>query len=105
VALSFGMFMVHVQHVRPYKGVYMAPKKDHNRLAAELMGSTYLSVPWWFSWATMGIEYHHIHHANARVPCYRLKVCGQPCSWFFTVSVHTYAVLSVWGPSLRKLLH
>jgi omega-6 fatty acid desaturase (delta-12 desaturase) len=71
------MFLFHIQHVWPHRGVYRAPKELHNRAAAGLLGSSYLSVPWWFSWATMGIEYHHIHHCNARVPGYRLQVCGQ----------------------------
>lgn len=28
-------------------------------------------------WATGAIEYHHIHHLNAKVPLYRLRECHE----------------------------
>ena len=27
------------------------------------------------AWITFGIEYHHIHHLNSRVPSYNLQKC------------------------------
>jgi len=71
-AMSYAMFLYSVEHI--FEGAYRVPKAEYNRTAACLLGSSYLSVPWWWRWATLGIEYHHLHHLNARVPCYRLKV-------------------------------
>lgn len=71
-AMSYAMFLYVVQHA--FEGVYRVPRAQYNRAAAALLGSSYLSVPRWWAWATLGVEYHHIHHLNARVPCYRLKV-------------------------------
>lgn len=42
---------------------------------SELMGSSMIQVPNYLKWATLGIEYHHIHHLNPQVPCYNLKDC------------------------------
>lgn len=71
-ALSYAMFLYHIEHT--FEGVYRVPKTEFNRTAAGLLGSSYLPMPWWWQWATVGVEYHHIHHANARVPCYRMQV-------------------------------
>jgi omega-6 fatty acid desaturase (delta-12 desaturase) len=72
IALSYAMFLYSVEHT--YEGVYRVPQAEFNRTAAGLLGSSYLSVPWWWRWATAGVEYHHFHHLNARVPCYRMRV-------------------------------
>ena len=37
-----------------------------------LKGASYIKVPWFFRFFTFGIEYHHIHHLNARIPGYYL---------------------------------
>lgn len=54
--------------------MFRVPKAEFNRTAAGLLGSSYLSMPWWWHWATIGVEYHHFHHQNARLPCYRMRV-------------------------------
>ena len=40
-----------------------------------LKGASYIKVPWFFRFFTFGIEYHHIHHLNARIPGYYLQEC------------------------------
>ena len=71
-ALSYAMFLFCVEHT--FEGVYRVPRAEYDRTAAGLLGSSYLPMPWWWSFFTLGVEYHHIHHHNAKVPCYRLKV-------------------------------
>lgn len=71
-ALSYAMFLYCVEHT--FEGVYRVPKAEFSRTAAGLLGSSYLPMPWWWQWAACGVEYHHFHHLNARVPCYRMKV-------------------------------
>jgi omega-6 fatty acid desaturase (delta-12 desaturase) len=73
LAVSWAMFLFCVQHT--YEEVYRVPKAEYNRTAAGLCGASYLPIPWWWRWATVGVEYHHLHHLNARVPCYKLQVC------------------------------
>jgi fatty acid desaturase len=78
IALSYAMFLYCVEHT--YEGVYRVPKAEYNRTAAGLLGSSVLSIPWWWRWAAAGVEYHHFHHLNARLPCYRMRVSlALPC--------------------------
>lgn len=72
IATGCAMFLYSVEHA--YEGVYLVPRSHHNRTVAAVAGSSCLSMAWWFKWATFGVEYHHIHHLNARVPGYRLQV-------------------------------
>jgi omega-6 fatty acid desaturase (delta-12 desaturase) len=71
VASSFGVFLFHLQHTFP-ECVRMVGK-DH--FENGYSGSSFLQVPWWMKPFTGSIEYHHIHHLNARVPFYRLRAC------------------------------
>jgi acyl-lipid omega-6 desaturase (Delta-12 desaturase) len=52
----------------------------HDKHEAGLLGSTYLLVPWYLKWSTLGIEYHHIHHLTTRIPCYKLQECHEEAS-------------------------
>ena len=41
---------------------------------------------------TLGIEYHHIHHASTRVPCYKIQQCHEEAEdglWDGVVHVDT----------------
>eukprot|EP00929_Paragymnodinium_shiwhaense_P099339 TRINITY_DN6095_c0_g1_i1.p2 TRINITY_DN6095_c0_g1~~TRINITY_DN6095_c0_g1_i1.p2 ORF type:complete len:375 (+),score=59.73 TRINITY_DN6095_c0_g1_i1:110-1234(+) len=55
--------------------------KDHHHgyewAEAVQEGCSYLVVPFWAQWITLGIEFHHIHHFSIKVPCYRLKECHE----------------------------
>ena len=44
---------------------------------AQLHASSMIVVPSLLKWATFGIEYHHIHHLNTRVPSYNLQKCHE----------------------------
>ena len=76
--LVIGAAIFGLQHdaiAPPLRG-YRAPAAAHSRDAAALRGSTYIVVPRWLSQRVLlGIEHHHIHHLDARVPCYRLSEC------------------------------
>jgi fatty acid desaturase len=73
-AMAYAMFLFHIQH--EFEGTYRGPRGDLVRTAAIARGSSYLYMPWWWRWASLGVEHHAIHHMNARVPCYRLQVRG-----------------------------
>lgn len=77
-----GFCLFHIQH-GTNRG-YRAPTVTHDATEAALKGATYFQVPTFLKWATLGIEYHHIHHLNARVPCYALQRCHEaadPALW------------------------
>lgn len=88
VGACVGMMLFHLQH-GVNKG-YRVPASEHDRKLASIAGSTFLQVPFWLKWATLGIEYHHIHHLNPKVPCYRLASChdsAPPGTWDDVVQV------------------
>jgi omega-6 fatty acid desaturase (delta-12 desaturase) len=70
-----GVFLFHLQHT--FEGVQRKRGSQWSYFENGMSGSTFLQVPWWLKWATVGIEYHHIHHLNARVPGYRLRECHE----------------------------
>jgi len=109
-ALSYAMFLYCVEHT--FEGVYRVPKAEFSRTAAGLLGSSYLPMPCWWQWAACGVEYHHFHHLNARVPCYRMKECEEsaPPGLWDAVGIRKLTardgframVLSLWDPEQRR---
>lgn len=76
-----GLALFHVQHVyNPPDGTpaYVVTEGWTVRDAG-LLGSSHLLVREHLgragAYVTLGIEYHHIHHFNTRVPCYLLDRC------------------------------
>ena len=77
---SFGVFLFHLQHTYPE----CIRKKGKDYFENGFYGSSFLQLPEWLKLFTAGIEYHHIHHLNARVPSYRLRAChdeAPPSMW------------------------
>jgi len=68
-----GLALFHLQHQcnTPYRTTHAA----HSFIDAGMHGSTLLEVGFPLSVMTLGIEFHHIHHASTRVPCYHLSAC------------------------------
>jgi hypothetical protein len=105
VALVVGASIFALQHdaVAPPLLGYRAPAASHSRDAAALRGSTYIPVPKWLSKRVLlGIEHHHIHHLDSRVPCYRLMECheGAPSGMWEAAGV---PVLRGWNDIKRGL--
>ena len=68
-----GLQLFHLQH--QCNSPYRVDHLKHSMWDAGMVGSTHLLVPWPLTLMTLGIEYHHIHHASTRVPCYNLAKC------------------------------
>lgn len=70
-----GVFLFHLQHQcnQPYR----VPTDRRTRVDAGLWGSTYVLIPWALRWMTLGIEFHHIHHACTLVPGYKMSKCHE----------------------------
>jgi omega-6 fatty acid desaturase (delta-12 desaturase) len=73
IAMQVGVMIFHLQHT--FDNTYRSNSNEWNFFKAGMNGSSYLNVPFIFKNITLGIEYHHIHHLNARVPCYNLQQC------------------------------
>jgi acyl-lipid omega-6 desaturase (Delta-12 desaturase) len=73
IASSIGFYLFSIQHTFPK--VYRRRQKAWDYFTNGILGSSFLQVPWILRWVTFGIEYHHIHHINARVPAYHIADC------------------------------
>ena len=64
------LFTFHNQHT--YNPSYVITNGKWTQRDSGLLGSSYLLYPNWLKYFTMGIDYHHIHHMNAKIPGYNL---------------------------------
>ena len=71
MAALIGLFFFHIQHT--FEDVKRRENITH--LEQGLLGASFLQVPNFLKYFTFGIEYHHIHHLNAKVPGYLLRQC------------------------------
>ena len=71
IAPGIGMALFHSQHV--YNPPYMVSIEKYTQKDSGLKGSSFIHVPWALTYFTGGIEYHHIHHMNSKIPGYNLK--------------------------------
>ena len=67
---TIGALLFHNQHT--YNPSYVVNDKQWNQPDSGLKGSSFIQIPWFFKYFTGGIEYHHIHHMNAKIPGYNL---------------------------------
>lgn len=74
LAGSLGVAAFHLQHHcnGPYR---MEDAAARSSLDAAMLGSTRIPLAFPLSVFSFGIEYHHIHHFDVRVPGYRLPRC------------------------------
>jgi len=68
-----GLALFHLQH--QVNTPYRVSKERRSGVDAGLYGSTLLAIRWPFTLMTLGIEFHHIHHASVKVPGYHLAAC------------------------------
>jgi len=86
LSAGIGFLLFHFQHT--VNDPYIVDKQKHSIKEAAISGSTYLLVPWWLKGMTFGIEYHHIHHFNTKVPCYKLQECHEANEKLWTNCLH-----------------
>lgn len=68
-----GTYLFHMQHT--FMPTTRISGKDY--FENGLYSSSIVEIPWFLKWFTCGIEYHHIHHLNAKVPSYRTRACHE----------------------------
>ena len=75
IMCNTGYLLFHAQHT--FHGAYKRRDLAFDEYQAAMLGSSFLQIPNLLKFFTLGIEYHHIHHLNTRVPCYRLQECHE----------------------------
>ena len=67
--IGFSLFF----HQHTYNQPYVVGNKEWTQRNSGLLDASFMLFPNWFKYFTMGIEYHHIHHMNAKIPGYNLR--------------------------------
>jgi omega-6 fatty acid desaturase (delta-12 desaturase) len=67
--IAFTFF--HNQHT--FNPSYVKNSEEWKQKDSGLEGSSFIQVPWFLKYFFMGIEYHHIHHMNSKLPGYNLQ--------------------------------
>jgi 1-acyl-sn-glycerol-3-phosphate acyltransferase len=63
--------LFHNQHT--FNPPYIVNNKNWNMKNSGLLGSSFIQIPYLLKYFSGGIEYHHIHHINAKIPGYNLQ--------------------------------
>jgi omega-6 fatty acid desaturase (delta-12 desaturase) len=71
LAASISFMTFHNQH--SYNPSYVVENNKWTQRDSGLVGSSFIQIPSLLKYFYMGIEYHHIHHINAKIPGYNLQ--------------------------------
>jgi omega-6 fatty acid desaturase (delta-12 desaturase) len=71
VSYSISFIVFHNQHT--YNAPYVVGNEKWTIEDSGLKGSSFIQVPWVLKYFYEGIEYHHIHHMNSKIPGYNLE--------------------------------
>ncbi len=66
-----GFTVVHNEHT--YNPSYVVNNESWNMRNSGILGSSLILVPRYLKYFTGGLEYHHIHHMNSKIPGYNLQ--------------------------------
>jgi omega-6 fatty acid desaturase (delta-12 desaturase) len=68
---SISFIMFHNQHT--YNPSFVVTNKEWTQRNSGLLCSSFIQIPNCLKYFYMGIEYHHIHHMNSKIPGYNLQ--------------------------------
>lgn len=110
IAHGLGSYLFYVQHNFP--GTTFESKEGWTYIGAAFNSTSYLKMSRVMHWFTANIGYHHIHHANSKIPFYRLPEAFKAMPEFQnpkTVTMHpkdiyNSLILKVWDPDLGRML-
>lgn len=71
VGFTITVMLVHNEHT--YNPAYVVGNQEWTYKDSGLRGSSLILIPRAFKYFFHGIEYHHIHHMNAKIPGYNLQ--------------------------------
>ena len=110
LAHGLGSYLFYVQHNFP--GTTFEDKDGWTYIGAAFNSTSYLKMSRVMHWFTANIGYHHIHHANSKIPFYRLPEVYKEMPEFQnpkTVTmqprdIYNSLILKVWDPELGRML-
>lgn len=71
IGITCIFLLFHNQHT--FNPPYMVSNREWSYKDSGLVGSSFIQIPYFLKYFTMGIEYHHIHHMNVKIPGYNLQ--------------------------------
>jgi omega-6 fatty acid desaturase (delta-12 desaturase) len=71
ISFVLGFILFHNQHT--FNPPYIVNNESWNMKNSGLLGSSFIQIPIFLKYFSGGIEYHHIHHINAKIPGYNLQ--------------------------------
>ena len=71
ISSSIAFMSFHNQH--SYNPAYISNNDNWTQRDSGLRGSAFTQIPYYLKYFYMGIEYHHIHHMNSKIPGYNLQ--------------------------------
>lgn len=71
ISFSISFMIFHNQH--SYNPAYVVKNDKWSQRNSGLLGSSFIQIPHFLKYFYMGIEYHHIHHMNSKIPGYNLE--------------------------------
>ena len=108
VSAATGVWLFYVQH--QFEGAHWDHDGKWDFTEAAIQGSSFYKLPKVFQWFTANIGYHHVHHANPRIPNYFLSKCHALTPDFKKVkpltlieSIKTMR-LKLWDETQRRLI-
>jgi len=93
-AAIMGLTIFHLQHGANENIRFTADKFNKDECA--ILSSTHILIPWPIAIFTIGIEFHHIHHYNSRVPCYLIRKCHIDGEHFWKGLVTSVTFSNIW---------
>jgi omega-6 fatty acid desaturase (delta-12 desaturase) len=71
IASTIGVLLFHNQHT--FHPAYVVSQSEWTVHDNGIKGSSFIQIPYLLKYYTGGIEYHHIHHINSKIPGYHLE--------------------------------
>ena len=71
ISSIFGFILFQNQHT--FNPPYVVDNATWNFKDSGLLGSSFIQIPEYLKYFVGGIEYHHIHHINSKIPGYNLR--------------------------------
>ena len=71
IASTIGVILFHNQHT--FDPAYVVSQSEWTVNDSGVKGSSLIIIPHALNYFTGGIEYHHIHHMNSKIPGYNLE--------------------------------
>lgn len=110
LAHGLGSYLFYVQHNFPE--ATFQDKEGWTYIGAAMNSTSFLKMNRVMHWFTANIGYHHIHHANARIPFYRLPEVYKAFPEFQNPKTSTLMPkdiirclrLKVWDPDAQRML-